>query len=93
MPSIRYGTGFRVAIQRNQSVSIRSRGMFIDERKSSTKKTGKIPCTASGEPLRSREGHPDRAHRHRAQRRQHEQHRASEPAGVEVRTHAIPPLK
>src|SRR5207342_1404950 len=50
-PSMRYETGFAVAIQRNQSFSIRSRGMFIDERNKATKKRGKMPWTASGEPL------------------------------------------
>jgi hypothetical protein len=51
--SIRYETGFTVATQRNQSASIRLRGMFIDERNRNTKKTGKSPCTASVEPVRN----------------------------------------
>ena len=38
---------------RNQSVWIRSRGSAIDERKRKTKKSGKRPCTASPEPVRS----------------------------------------
>ena len=53
MPSISYETGFRVAIQRNQSASIRFRGRFSDERNSATKKSGKSPRTASDEPVRS----------------------------------------
>src|SRR2546426_5544500 len=51
--SIRYETGLTVATHRNQSASIRLRGMFIDDRKRNTKKTGKRPCTASVEPVRS----------------------------------------
>src|SRR5439155_22977306 len=45
--SIRYETGLIVAIQRNQSVWIRLRGKFIDDRNRKTKNTGKSPCTAS----------------------------------------------
>jgi hypothetical protein len=51
--SIRYETGFAVATARNQSISIRFRGRFIDERNRKTKKSGKRPCTASPEPVRS----------------------------------------
>src|SRR5829696_10050367 len=53
MPSIRYETGFTDAVSRNQSVSIRFRGRFIDERKRKTKKTGKRLFTASVEPVLS----------------------------------------
>src|SRR3954454_20270541 len=59
--SIRYETGLIVATQRNQSVSMKSRGMFSDERKRKTKKTGKSPCTASVEPVRSAAQQPNDA--------------------------------
>ena len=52
-PSIRYEIGLKVATVRNQSVSIKLRGRFIDERNSPTKSNGKRPCTASPEPVRS----------------------------------------
>src|SRR5918995_3148085 len=51
--SIRYETGFALAAHLNQSVSIRLRGMFIDEMNRKTKKTGKSPWTTSVDPLRS----------------------------------------
>jgi hypothetical protein len=50
--SIRYETGFTVATSRNQVISIRFRGRFIDERNRKTKKAGKRLCTASPEPVR-----------------------------------------
>jgi hypothetical protein len=52
-PSIKYETGFAVAATRNQSISIRSRGMFIEEMNRKTKNAGKRPWTASPEPVRS----------------------------------------
>ena len=51
--SIRYETGFAVAASRNHVTAIRFRGMFIDEMKRKTKKSGKTPWTASPEPVRS----------------------------------------
>ena len=51
--SIRYETGFTLATKRNQSTSIRSRGVFIEERKRKTKRSGKRPWIASPEPVRS----------------------------------------
>ena len=53
MPSIRYETGLIVATVRNQSISIRFRGRFIDERKRKTKKSGNSAWIASPEPVRS----------------------------------------
>ena len=53
IPSIRYETGLSVATVRNQSISIRFRGMAIDERKRKTKNTGNRLWTASPEPVRS----------------------------------------
>src|SRR5918996_625830 len=52
-PSIRYETGLIVATMRNQSISIRFRGRFMDERKRKTKRSGNIACTASPVPVRS----------------------------------------
>ena len=37
----------------NQPISIRLRGSAIEERKSAAKNSGKTPCTASPEPVRS----------------------------------------
>jgi hypothetical protein len=50
--SRRYETGLAVARARNQSTSIRLRGRPSDEMNRKTKKRGKIPCTASPEPVR-----------------------------------------
>ena len=73
--------GLNVATIRNQSVSIRSRGRFIDDRKSPTKRSGKSPCTASPEPgLQGKEG-AQRAERERDQGRQDEDHDDAERAG------------
>ena len=58
MPSIRYDTGLNVATVRNQSVSIRFRGKFIEDRKRRTKRSGKSPCTASPDPVRSAKNAP-----------------------------------
>ena len=58
IPSIRYEIGLNVATVRNQSCSIRFRGRFMDERKSPTKRSGKRPCTASPEPVRSAKNAP-----------------------------------
>ena len=52
-PSIRYETGLTVAASRNQVTDIRFRGMFIDEMKRKTKKSGNRPWIASPEPVRS----------------------------------------
>ena len=48
-----YETGFQVATVRNQSVSIRLRGSAIELRKSAAKSSGKMPWTASPDPVRS----------------------------------------
>ena len=56
--SIRYETGFTLATNRNQSTLIRSRGVFIDERKRKTKSIGKRPWIASPEPVRSASQRP-----------------------------------
>jgi hypothetical protein len=50
--SIRYETGFTLATKRNQSTSIRFRGVFIEERKRKTKRSGNRPWIASPEPVR-----------------------------------------
>ena len=52
-PSNRYEIGLIVAANRNQSITIRFRGKFIDDRNSPTKSSGKSPCTDSPEPVRS----------------------------------------
>src|SRR4029453_877265 len=57
-PSIRYEIGLKVATVRNQSCSIRFRGRFIDERKRPTNRSGKSPCTASPDPVRSAKNAP-----------------------------------
>jgi hypothetical protein len=61
IPSIRYETGFAVANHLNQSVDIRLRGRLIEEMKRKTKKTGKIPFTASVDPVRSAANAPKAA--------------------------------
>ena len=53
IPSIRYDTGLSVATVRNHSISIRFRGMAMDDRKRKTKNTGNRLWTASPEPVRS----------------------------------------
>ena len=58
-PSIRYEIGLKVATIRNQSVSIKFRGRFIDDRKRPTKSSGKRPCTASPDPVRSAKNAPN----------------------------------
>ena len=63
-----------VAIVRNQSCSIRSRGSALEDRNRSTKNSGKTPCTASPEPDRSPTNAPERGERERDQQRQHKQH-------------------
>ena len=52
IPSIRYETGLIVVTVRNQSISIRFRGRFIEDRKRKTKKSGKSAWIASPEPVR-----------------------------------------
>ena len=58
-PSIRYEIGLNVATVLNQPIWIRFRGRFIDDRKSPTKRSGKRPCTASPEPVRSAKNAPN----------------------------------
>jgi hypothetical protein len=58
IPSIRYETGFAVATARNQPISIRFRGRLNEEMIRKTKRSGKKPCTASPEPVRSARSAP-----------------------------------
>jgi hypothetical protein len=58
IPSIRYETGFAVATARNQPISIRFRGRLNEEMIRKTKRSGKNPCTASPEPVRSARSAP-----------------------------------
>ena len=51
--SIRYETGLMLATKWNQSTAIRFRGVFIEERKRKTKRSGNSPWIASPEPVRS----------------------------------------
>ena len=74
MPSIRYETGFSVAAVRNQSISIRLRGMFIEEMNRKTNSTGKSPWTASPEPVRSAANAPSAPNASTIRAARNEQH-------------------
>ena len=74
IPSIRYETGLIVATVRNQSISIRFRGRFIDEMNRKTKKSGKSAWIASPEPVRSARNAPMRAEAERDQHAEEEEH-------------------
>ena len=56
--SMRYEMGLSVASTRNHSTAIRSRGVFIDEMKRKTKRSGNIACTDSPDPVRSARNAP-----------------------------------
>ncbi len=85
-PSIRYETGFSVAAVRNQSISIRFRGISIDEMKRKTKRTGNRPWTASPEPVRSASEDAERAEAERDEEREDEQHERSPATPAAKRT-------
>ena len=83
--SIRYETGLMVATKRNQSTAIRLRGVFIEERKRKTKRTGKSPWIASPEPVRSARNDAERAEADRHDGREERAARGSRAApGREV---------
>ena len=69
---------------RNQSCSIRLRGSELEDRNRNTKKSGKTPCTASPEPVRSPTNAPTRRERERDQQRQREHHQHTGRAGRHV---------
>src|SRR4051812_13142316 len=58
IPSSKYEIGLIDATVSNHPVWMRSRGRFADDRKSRTKKSGKMPCTASPDPVRSPTARP-----------------------------------
>ena len=68
--STRYEIGLASATALNQPVIV-SRGKKADEKNSSAKNSGNVPCTASAEPGAQREHHPEAADGDRQEGRQH----------------------